>query len=263
MKSSRVAAVSIVSLFALASVAPAQAANPLSNGLVRIDSSWATVKTLADDSRVVTFANSATGEWMGEVGPTDQLMVRAVDDEHLVRAWDELGHSADAAISATLTWNAGANFALIAVSNPQVTPRGHLRFHLDPSVELPPRLEDVDINISRAATPQARAFPTNETYALTSAAEILTINKFAYGAEATINDSGINCYEVTALQSAPIVSLPANLACETLTFTSGTFTMSLPLPTQNGTLFFSSSMQASGSPFSFSAVVASWPESGN
>lgn len=263
MKPSSVVAVCIASLFALSSVAPAQAANPLSNGLVRIDSSWATVKTLADDSRVVTFANSATGQWMGEVGPTDQLMVRDIDDEHLVRAWDELGHSADAAIPATLTWNAGVNFALIAVSDPQITPRGHLRFHINQSVDLPTRLEDADINISRAATPQARAFPSNETYALTSAAEILTINKFAYVAEATLNDSGINCYEGTALQTAPIVELPANLACETLTFTSGTLTMSLPLPTQNGTLFFSSLMQASGSSFSFSAVVASWPESGS
>lgn len=228
-----------------------------------MDSSWATVKTLADDSRVVTFANSSTGEWMGEFGPTDQLMVRKVDDEHLVQAWDELGHSADAAISATLTWNSGANFAPIAVSDPQITPRGHLRFQINPSVDLPPRLLDVDINISRAAPPRARAFPSNETYALTSTAEIFTINKFAYIAEATISDSGINCYEGTALQAAPIVQLPANLACETLTFTSGTFTMNLPLPTQDGTLLFSSLMQASGSSFSFSAVVASWPESGN
>jgi hypothetical protein len=259
----RVAAAFTASLFALTSVAPAQAANPLSNGLVRIDSSWATVKTLADDSLVVTFANSATGEWMGEVGPTNQLMVRDVDDEHLVRAWNDLGHSADTAIPATLTWNAGANFALVAVSDPRITPRGHLRFRINPGVDLPPRLEDVDINISRAATPQPRTFPTNETYALTSTAEIFTINKFAYTAEATINDSGINCYEATALQSAPIVQLPANLACETLTFTSGTFTMNLPLPTQNGTLLFSSSMLASGASFSFSAVVASWPESGS
>lgn len=263
MNSSRVAAVCVVSLTALASVAPAQAANPLSNGLVRVDSSWATVKALADDSLVVTFANSATGELMGEVGPTNQLMVRDVDDEHLVRAWDDLGHSADTAIPATLTWNAGVNFALVAVSDPQLTPRGHLRFRINPSVDLPPRLEDVDINISRAAAPQARTFPTNETYALTSTAEIFTINKFAYTAEATISDSGINCYEETAVQTAPIVQLPENLACESLTFTSGTFTMNLPLPTQNGTLFFSSSMLASGASFSFSAVVASWSESGS
>lgn len=263
MRHLRISAAIVVSLFALSTAVTAQAADPLSDGLVRIDSSWARVKTLADDSKVITFANSASGQWMGEVGPKDQLMVRDVDDEQLVRGWDELGHSAKTAASATLTWNKGANYTLIAVTRPQITPKGHLRFHIDPSVDLPPRLAGAAINISRSSAPQARAFPTTETYALTSTAKISTTNNFAYEASALISDSGTNCYDITVVQEAPSGQLPDNLACGSITFTSGTFMLNLPLATQNGTLYFASVMQASGSPFSFSAVVASWAVTGS
>ena len=218
---------------------------------------------LEDGSQVVTMAKGTSGQWMGEVGAPNELVVRDITDRRLVRAWNQLGHKSGAAVPATLTWNGAKGFALIGVSNPRLTSKGHLRFKVSPTVELRARLADVNINVGRSTKMQARSFPSFETYALSATGMVNTQNQFAYEASATLSNSNTNCYNATVVQASPIVQLPANLACGSITFVSGQFTMNLPLSNKNGTLLFVSTMLVSGTPFNFNAVVASWPVTGN
>jgi len=78
-------------------------------------------------------------------------------------------------------------------------------------------------------------------------------------------NAGTNCYTATLIQQAPMSQLPANLVCGTsLTFSSGTLTMSLPLASGvKGNAFFTSAMIVSGTPFSFSGIVAQWSQTGS
>ncbi len=263
MKRTRTLAVIAACFLGFGSIAPAHADETIGSGLVRIDGDWATVKTLADGSSVLTLARDAAGQWMGEIGPDDQLTVRDIDDERLVRGWQTLGHRGDAGVAATLTWNRGTNYALVSVSRPQLTPRGHLRFTLAPGTKLPARLSDVDINIVRSQPLQPRSFPVTETFALTATTAAKTSLQFAIAATTTLSDSGLSCFSSTVTQSAPQVELPANLACGSVTFTTGDYTLTLPSATQQGTVFFASTMATSASTFNFNAVIASWTTSGN
>lgn len=244
-----------------------QVSNSIGHGLVRIDSSWATVKTLTDGTRVLTFAKRASGQWMGEVGPDQKLMVRDINVNRLVRAWDRLGHDRQTGVSTTLTWNTGSHFAAITVSNPRVTPKGFLRFQLEPDAQAKPRMKNVTLNLSRAlprpAEIVAQSFPTSSKYALTSTGFITTTNSFALQASVSFSDSNIRCYIITLMQSAPTQSLPQNLACGSLTFTTGQLAMSLPKTSTNGSVLFTSNMLISGSPFAFNAIVATWTTTGN
>lgn len=241
----------------------APASNSIGHGLVRLDSFWATSKTLADGTRELTFAKHASGQWMGEVGPQQQLMVRDISVKRLVRASNRLGHKRQSGVPATLTWNTGSKFTAIVVSNPKVTPKGHLRFRLSPGAQTPQRMKNVTLNLSRPASIGARTFPVTSTYALTSTGSVTTTNSFAYQANISLSDSGLRCYTLTLVQAAPVQSLPNNLICGSLTFTTGQFAMSLPVGSQNGSVLFTSNMLASGTSFAFNAIVASWPQSGN
>lgn len=263
MGTSRIVSVlSAVGLMVALGAAPAHAGERLGTGLVRIDASWATVKTLADGAQVVTLDKNASGQWMGEVGPDQELRVRDINAERLVRAWDLLGHGGAQEVSATLTWDAGTSFSLVAVREPRITPRGHLRFELMPGAVLPARMSDMTINLARSDSRQNRAYPVSETYALTSTGSVGTYLPYAYTANETLSDSGLRCYELSVVQAAPVQSLPPNLSCGSLTFASGTFSLSLPSNIQNGSVLFVTTMTASGSTFPFNAVVASWPVSG-
>jgi hypothetical protein len=244
-----------------------QVSNSIGHGLVRIDSSWATMKTLANGTRVLTFAKRASGQWMGEVGPEQSLMVRDINVKRLVRAWNRLGHNRQINVPATLTWNTGSDFTAITVSNPKVTPRGFLRFQLEPDAQAQPRMKDVTLNLSRAqprpAAIVAQSFPTTSNYTLTSTGSITTTNSFAYQASISLYDSNVRCYITTLSQPAPTQSLPANLKCGSITYTTGQFAMSLPSASKSGTVLFTSNMLVSGSPFTFNAIIATWTSTGN
>lgn len=218
----------------------APASNSIGHGLVRIDSSWVTTRTLADGTRVLTFAKHASGQWMGEVGPQQQLMVRDINVKRLVRAWNRLGHNRQ-----------------------KVTPKGHLRFHLDPGAHTPQRMKNITFNLSRPTSISARTYPVTSTYALSSTGSVTTTNSFASQANISLSDSGLRCYVLTLVQAAPVQSLPSKLKCGSLTFTTGQFSMSLPVGSQNGSVLFTSNMLASGTPFAFNAIVASWLQSGS
>lgn len=251
-------------------IAPAHGAPSLGTGLIRIDAGWATVKTLSNGEMVLTLDQEASGQWMGEVGASLKPVVRDIDDRNLVKSWDALGHDSGVGVDSTLTWNSTDNFQLLKLGEPSLTPRGHLRFVIEPASdmsadELPVRLEKVSVNITRAALPQTRNFPYSQNFALTATAVIQTTNNFAYEASLMFLNSGTNCYTATTIQQAPVSQLPANLVCGTsLTFSSGTLTMSLPLPSgAQGNVFFTSTMIVSGSPFSFSGIVAQWTQTGS
>lgn len=241
---------------------PTQANEALSSGLVRIDATWATVKTLVDDSQVLSLDKDAAGQWMGEVGVDRQIIVREISDDRLVEGWSQLGHSNSNEVAATITWNNGKNFDRVAVSAPELTPRGHLRFTIAKENNLPPRMEGVDINIIRSEPRKVRSFPVTESFTLTESSSTTTTLNFAYAAKVSISDSGLRCYELTLLQSAPQQQLPSNLQCGLLNFTTGQFTMTLPSPTQSGSVLFVSSMMVSGTPFNFNSVIASWTVNG-
>jgi hypothetical protein len=263
MNSKRTSTIVAALLLGFVSIAPASAEEALGSGLVRIDGTWATVKTLADGSSVLTLDKEATGQWMGEIGPDNQLSIREIDDERLVRAWNVLGHNGATGVNATVTWNRGGNYAALTISQPKLTARGHLRFTLSPDAALPARLSDVDINIARAQNLQTRSFPVTQNFAITSTSSTSTTLPFAYSATIALSDSGLRCFSSTVTQSAPQMQLPANLVCGSVTFNSGQYTMSLATSTQNGTVFFATTMAASGSTFSFSSIIASWTAGGN
>jgi hypothetical protein len=250
-------------------IAPAQAAPSLGTGLVRIDANWATVKTLTSGERVLTLDKEASGQWMGEIGRSLKPVVRDIDDNNLVKAWDDLGHDSGVGVESTLTWNSVNNFQLVQLGDPVLTPRGHLRFVIEPATdvsasELPVRLEKVSVNIFRAASPQVRSFPYSQSFSLTATTVIQTTNNFAYEASLMFSNAGLNCYSATLVQTAPSGSLPANFVCGSMTFSSGTLSMSLPMQSgAKGNVFLTTNMIVSGSPFSFSGIVAQWTQTGS
>jgi hypothetical protein len=252
----------VTSAVAMTIAGPVQANEALDRGLVRIDASWATVKTLKNESQVLTLDKKASGQWMGEAGVERQLVVREISDDQVVSGWNHLGHGRTVGVDATITWNDGESFSRVTVGNPELTPRGHVRFTLAPGASLPKRMANVDINMMRSPNPASRSYPVSESFALTATATASTLLNFAYEAAVSISDSGVTCYEVTLLQAAPIQEIPVNLECGSITFGSGQFTMTLPNSTQNGNVLFTSTMIASGSAFDFNSVIASWPLSG-
>lgn len=266
MKSSRIGLV--VSSFAIlgsliTGAGPASAEPNLGTGLIRFDGTWATVKTLTDGSTVLTLNKEATGQWMGEIGRSLVPVVRDIDDRRLVSAWNQVGHKSGFGVDATMTWNSLADFARVDLSDPSMTPRGHLRFVVDPDTELPARMENVSVNIARSDAIQTRSFPVNVNYALTATASASTSLQFAYVASVSLINSGMRCYEYTLSQQVPNSTLPANIACGSVAFTSSTSTMGLPTPSQTGHVFFSSTLSVSGSPFVFSGVIATWSVNGS
>ncbi len=207
---------------------------------------------------------------MGEIGRSVKPVVRDIDDRNLVKAWDVLGHDSGVGVESTLTWNSLKNFQPEKLGDPVLTPRGHLRFVLEPAKdstasELPARLEKVSVNITRASALQSKSFPVSQNFQLTSTAIVQTTNTYAYEASMMFVNSALNCYSATLVQAAPSGSLPANLFCgSTLTFSSGTLTMSLPLPTgANGYVVLNTNMIASGSQFSYYGIIAQWSQTGN
>ncbi len=134
-------------------IVPAQAQPVLGTGLIRFDADWATVKTLPTGVTVLTLDKESSGQWMGEIGGSLEPVVRNIDDRNLVKAWDMVGHPSDAGVESTLTWNSTQNYQLVKLSAPSLTPRGHLRFVIEPGTDLPVRIEQVSVNITRAASP--------------------------------------------------------------------------------------------------------------
>ncbi len=251
-------------------IAPAHGAPSLGTGLIRIDADWATVKTLSNGELVITLDQEASGQWMGEIGSSLEPVVRDIDDRNLVKAWDALGHTSGEGVESTLTWNSTNNFQLVKLGDPSLTARGHLRFVIEPDSELsanelPVRLEKVSVNITRGASPQIRSFPYSQSFSLTATAAIQTTNNFAYEASLMFSNTGTNCYEATLVQQAPMSQLPTDLLCgAALTFSSGTLTMTLPMPSgAKGNAFLTSAMIVSGSPFSYSGIVAQWTQTGS
>jgi hypothetical protein len=265
MKSTRISllvAVTAILGSLVMGVVPAQAASGLGTGLIRIDAGWASIKTLSDGSTVLTLDKEASGQWMGEVATSVTPVVRDIDDSRLVTAWNEVGHGAGVDAAATVTWNSLANYQLIDVGDPSMTPRGHLRFVIDADANLPNRIENVTLNIHRSQQVQQRSFPFTSNFQITSTATTQTTNNFAYVASVTFKDSGLSCYSFTLTQSAPQGTLPANLNCDSVTYNSGSLAMTLPLGSQPGNVFLNTTMTVSGSPFQFAGVVAQWPLQG-
>jgi hypothetical protein len=242
---------------------PATAEPILGTGLIRIDGTWATVKTLPNGSTVLTLNKEASGQWMGEIGRSLVPGVRDIDDRRLVSAWNELGHASGSGVQSTLTWNSVNNFESVELSDPSMTPRGHLRFVVDAEPSLPARMENVSVNISRSGATQARSYPLSITYAFTASTSARTYLQYAYVAEVSLNGSGVDCYEYTLLQSSPYATLPASVECGSVSFANTTSSMNLPNPNQSGDVLFNSTITTSGSPFPFTAVIASWTETGS
>ncbi len=244
-------------------IVPAHAQPVLGTGLIRIDANWATVKTLPTGVTVLTLNKESSGQWMGEIGGSLEPVVRNIDDRNLVKVWGMVGHISDVGAESTLTWNSTQNYQLVKLSAPSLTPRGHLRFVIEPGTDLPVRIEQVSVNITRAASPQNRSFPLTQSFPLTAGASAQTTNTMAFNASVMFSNGGANCYTVTLVQPSPTATLPANLACGSVTFASGSLTMTLPLPTGKGNVFFNTTMIVSGSPFSFSGIIAQWSQSGS
>ncbi len=244
-------------------IVPAQAQPVLGTGLIRFDADWATVKTLPTGVTVLTLDKESSGQWMGEIGGSLEPVVRNIDDRNLVKAWDMVGHPSDAGVESTLTWNSTQNYQLVKLSAPSLTPRGHLRFVIEPGTDLPVRIEQVSVNITRAASLQNRSFPVNQSFNLTATAVVQTTNSYQLMASLMFSNGGINCYSVTLNQASPWATLPANLACGSVTFASGSLTMTLPMSGAKGNVFFNTTMIVSGSPFSFSGIIAQWSQSGS
>lgn len=244
-----------------------QGVKSIGPGLVRLDSAWAGARTKNDGSQVLTLAKRTTGQWMGEVGPQQHLVVRDINIDRLVRVWNRLGHRTQSGVKATLTWNTGQDFTAITVSNPKVTRKGYLQFRLAPGAQTPSRMADVTVNLtrsqSRSAPLASQAFPVYNTYALTATASTTTTNSYALQASVAISDSGLRCYQLTLSQPVPTGSLPKNLQCGSLSFSTGQLMMSLPSSSKNGSVLFTANMVASGTPFAFNAIIASWSTMGN
>gem|GEM_PF-1139486 len=258
-----IVAAAAVSLLLVGGV-PSQATPVVGTGLIRMDGTWATVKTLPSGSTVLTLNKEASGQWMGEVGQSRVPVVRDIKDKHLVDIWHKVGHASGVGVDATLTWGSAGNFELVTVSDPSITPRGHLRFVVEADPELPARMENISVNITRSDAPKLRAYPMSISFPLTANVDADTRLQFAYVAEVSLLNVGDNCYEYTLTQSAPYGVFPSTISCtDSLTFTSTTSTMLLPTPTAMGQVFFSSTMSASGSPFVYSGVIAQWAETGS
>lgn len=235
---------------------------PFATGLVRIDSPWASVKTLSDGREVITFSKDANGQWFGELGQNNIPVVKDIKDSQLVRHWNLLGHDQQGAVPATFTWNNTTNYELLELSNPELTPRGHLRFELASTTSLPQRMENTSINFSRASTPTPRFNQGTINTAITSDVLASTYLSFAFSAKVTLSNSGYACYIVTLAQPAPIVTGPANLKCGPVTFTSSTYTMTLPPPTGSGNVFLAANVSSGGAPFAYNAIIATWTQAG-
>ena len=259
---------SVVSVFAIlgsliAGAVPASAAPILGTGLIRIDGSWATVKTLSNGSTVLTLDKEASGQWMGEIGRSLVAGVRDIDDRGVVSSWEEVGYKSGVDIDATVTWNSLTNYERVDLRDPSMTPRGHLRFVVDADQVLPARMENVSVNIARSDSSKTRAFPVNDTYSLTATVSAQTDVPSADIAEVALKNMGTICYEYDLTQINLSASLPASLSCGSVSLTNSTSSMSLPGSFQAGNAVFFSTIVASGSSFTFSAVIATWTESGS
>lgn len=258
-----IASIVAISASFFAGSATAHAAPVLGTGLMRVDANWATVKTLADGTSVITLNKEASGQWMGEIGRSLVPGVRDIDDRDLVTVWENVGHKNGVGVDATVTWDALAHAERVELSDPTLTPRGHLRFVVDANQELPARMSDVTLNLARAEGLKARSFPLNETYSFTATTTAATTIPIPLNSQVAIRDSGSTCYEYTLLQSVPSITLPANVTCNAVVLSNSTSSMSIPSPTKEGSVFFQSTITASGSTFPFAAVIASWSQSGS
>ena len=247
-------------------LAPAQAAPALGTGLVRIDANWASVKMLPSGERVLTLDKEASGQWMGELDPSQSPVVRDIDDRDLVGNWDDLGHNAGVGVDSTLTWNSVDNHQMVHLGSPVLTPRGHLRFVLEPSsegstIELPVRLEKVSINVHRASSPQYRALPLAlPPYFVTNDALVQsTITSNYSTVEVMLMCDGTSVWSSTLNQSDPSQNIPSDLECASVVYESGTLKMTGPTISQAGNVLLNATVSVSdGSPYAFSAVVATW-----
>ncbi|MFY9230317.1 MAG: hypothetical protein WAO50_00225 [Candidatus Nanopelagicales bacterium] len=239
---------------------PSHAAPILGTGLVRMDGSWATVKTLGNGDTVLTLNKSASGQWMGEIGRSLVPGVRALSDKDLIDTWDQLGHAADDRVTSTLTWNDLTNVARLSLGAPQLSPRGHLRFLLEKADDLPARMENVTVNISRSDSATTRQFPVIETTNTTATSAALATIQGPYIAEIALQNLGVSCYSVALTQSAPSATF-WSIACGNVTFAGGTLAMTPPTVGQLGTVVLRTTIDASGTAFPYSGVIAQWPVS--
>lgn len=258
-----IASVVAISGSLFAGSATAHAAPIVGTGLIRFDATWATVKTLSDGTSVITLNKEASGEWMGEIGRSLVPGVRDLDDRDLVTVWENVGHRSGVGVDATVTWDSLAHAERVELSDPRLTPRGHLRFVVDADQELPARISNVTLNLARASGISARSFPLNETYSFTATTTATTTIPIPLNSQIAIRDSGLTCYEYTLIQSAPSLTLPASLTCNSVVFNNSTSSMSVPSPTEEGDVIFQSTITASGDSFQFSAIIASWSQSGS
>lgn len=245
---------------------PAQAVPAYGAGLVRIDANWATVKTLPNGTRVLTLDKEASGQWMGELASSLEPTVLDFDDRDVVSKWDDLGHDAGVGVDSTLTWNAVGDYQLVHLSEPQLTRRGHLRFVLEPASamstsELPERLEKVSVNVHRGALLQPRSLPLAlPAFQVTADQSInTTIETTYYTAQVLFTSTGISIYSMTLIQQAPSQEIPPGLRCGSVVYESGRLELTLPTVNQEGNVLLDATISVSnGSPYAFSAVVATW-----
>jgi hypothetical protein len=169
---------------------------------------------------------------MGEIGRSLIPVVRDIDDRNLVQAWSAVGHGSRVGVESTC--------------------------------ELAARMEQTSVNISRAGLPQDRSFPVVQSFPLTATTSIQTANTYAFMASSMFSNAGVNCYSLTLVQTSPKSTLPNDLACGSVSFSTGSLTLTLPLPSgAKGNVFLNTRMVVSDSPFLFSGVIAQWSQSGS
>lgn len=252
--------------FVAIGLTPAQAAPALGTGLVRIDAKWATVKMLPSGQRVLTLGKQASGQWMGELGRSPVPVVRDIDDRDLVAVWDDLGHNPGVGVDSTLTWNSVGSHQMVHLGDPVLTPRGHLRFILEPAsetstFELPIRLENVSVNVHRASSLQPRALPLAlPPYVVASDAQVQsTITSNYSTVEVALICDAESVWSSTLNQNNLTQSITPETHCASIIYESGTLKMTVPTISQDGDVLLNATVSVSqGDPYAFSSVVASW-----
>lgn len=161
-----VAAVGIAaSAFVVA--APAQAASTgigTGRAVVHVDAPQATVTKQADGTYLLAMPKGTTGQWMGErKNASGKTIVRVgkLTGEKLASSWNNLKYTS-AGATGTLVWDAKATTrqaAVVQVSKPKTTNTG-VTFILTSRNELPATMNDVSVNLDRAAKTKATRYST-------------------------------------------------------------------------------------------------------
>ena len=208
--------------------APAQAASTgigTGRAVVHVDAPQATVTKQADGSYLLAMPQGTTGQWMGErknASGKNVVRVGKLTGEKLASSWSNLKYTSKGA-SGTLVWDANATTrqtAVVQVSKPKTTDTG-VTFSLTSKNELPATMNDVSVNLDRAAKTQAMRSSTTKSVNIVS--DLWWSAEGSYGdfsAKVRIYNSTNNnaCFGKTVSDDPWFVSVGSN-TCDNIAYT--------------------------------------------